>query len=79
MICMKTSAQVLKEAKVKFNAWPAWKKKIAKEWHESLKTNNGDVAQLVEHFACTEDVAGSNPVVSTISRNVDFFGSNLLA
>jgi len=27
---MKSSAQILKEAKKKFNSWPSWKKKIAK-------------------------------------------------
>ena len=27
--------------------------------------NNGDVAQLGEHFACTEGVVGSNPIIST--------------
>ena len=26
---------------------------------------NGDVAQLGEHFACTEGVVGSNPIIST--------------
>jgi hypothetical protein len=34
---MKTYNQILKEAKKTYDSWPAWKKKIAKEWHESLK------------------------------------------
>ena len=27
--------------------------------------NNGDVAQLGEHYTCTVGVVGSNPIIST--------------
>ena len=47
-----------------FESHPALKIKLV-----SMDTKYGAVAQLGEHLPCTEGVAGSNPVSSTIGYN----------
>ena len=36
----------------------------------------GGIAQLVEHLLCTQGVSGSNPLTSTTSFRVEFFGED---